>query len=231
MGIDNVLKQLKNYGGYFDVEKLDQEIASLEALMQEEDFWNDKRKSENVITNCNALKQKKSSIADLKQKIEENMDLCSLLEDDESILYDLAIDLGQIVLELEKLEIKMLLNGPYDAFSAVLEIHAGAGGTDACDWASMLFRMYQKWCHNHDYKLEALDMQSGDGTGYKSISVLVKGVNAYGYLKCEKGIHRLVRISPFDSDSRRHTSFASVIVTPLFDLDKIDIVIKENKVL
>ena len=113
----------------------------------------------------------------------------------------------------------MLLNGPYDKSNCILDIHAGAGGTEACDWAIMLYRMYTRWCERKNYKIELLDYQEGEETGIKSVSMLIKGMNAYGYLKTEKGVHRLVRLSPFDANNRRHTSFASVEVTPEINQD------------
>ena len=121
--------------------------------------------------------------------------------------------------EIEKLNLLLLLNGPYDSKDCILEIHSGAGGTEACDWANMLYRMYTRWCEAKGYKMELLDYQAGDEAGIKSVSVKVKGLNAYGYLKNEKGVHRLVRLSPFDSNNRRHTSFASVEVTPEIEVD------------
>lgn len=121
--------------------------------------------------------------------------------------------------EIEKLNLLLLLNGPYDSKDCILEIHSGAGGTEACDWANMLYRMYTRWCETKGYKMELLDYQAGDEAGIKSVSVKVKGLNAYGYLKNEKGVHRLVRLSPFDSNNRRHTSFASVEVTPEIEVD------------
>ena len=134
----------------------------------------------------------------------------------------------EIKKELEELEINILLNGPYDKLNAVLELHSGAGGTEACDWANMLYRMYMRWCEKKGYKTEVIDIQDGDEAGIKSASIIVKGINVYGYLKNEKGVHRLVRLSPFDSNNRRHTSFASVDVTPLFENDDIDIEINPN---
>ena len=112
-----------------------------------------------------------------------------------------------------------MLNGPYDKNDCILEIHPGAGGTESCDWASMLYRMYLRWCEKKKYKVEILDYQDGEEAGIKSVSLLIKGLNAYGYLKNEKGVHRLVRLSPFDSNNRRHTSFASVEITPEIEQD------------
>ncbi len=121
--------------------------------------------------------------------------------------------------EIEKLNLLLLLNGPYDKFDCIVEIHSGAGGTEACDWANMLYRMYQRYCESKNYKIKLLDYLPGDEVGIKSVSFKVIGTNAYGYLKNEKGVHRLVRLSPFDSNNRRHTSFASVEVTPEIDID------------
>ena len=142
----------------------------------------------------------------------------------------LEVELSDIKEKIESLEIELLLDGPYDSGDAIVEIHSGAGGTEACDWANMLYRMYSRWCEKHDYKMEIIDSQEGEEVGIKSLTMFVKGINAYGYLKCEKGVHRLVRISPFDSNSRRHTSFASVEVTPLIESSSIEIEINPNDI-
>ena len=149
-------------------------------------------------------------------------------EDDKEMFSLIETENVEIKKELEELEINILLNGPYDKLNAVLELHSGAGGTEACDWANMLYRMYMRWCEKKGYKTEVIDIQDGDEAGIKSASIIVKGINVYGYLKNEKGVHRLVRLSPFDSNNRRHTSFASVDVTPLFENDDIDIEINPN---
>lgn len=149
-------------------------------------------------------------------------------EDDKEIFSLIETENVEIKKELEELEINILLNGPYDKLNAVLELHSGAGGTEACDWTNMLYRMYMRWCEKKEYKTEVIDIQDGDEAGIKSASIIVKGINVYGYLKNEKGVHRLVRLSPFDSNNRRHTSFASVDVTPLFENDDIDIEINPN---
>mgnify|MGYP000851530059 FL=1 len=146
-------------------------------------------------------------------------------EDDKEMFSLIETENVEIKKELEELEINILLNGPYDKLNAVLELHSGAGGTEACDW---LYRMYMRWCEKKGYKTEVIDIQDGDEAGIKSASIIVKGINVYGYLKNEKGVHRLVRLSPFDSNNRRHTSFASVDVTPLFENDDIDIEINPN---
>ena len=163
-------------------------------------------------------------------KINSNLEMLNELknEDDKEIFSLIETENVEIKKELEELEINILLNGPYDKLNAVLELHSGAGGTEACDWANMLYRMYMRWCEKKGYKTEVIDIQDGDEAGIKSASIIVKGINVYGYLKNEKGVHRLVRLSPFDSNNRRHTSFASVDVTPLFENDDIDIEINPN---
>lgn len=198
--------------------------------MNHPNFWNDRRESEKVIGEFNHLKNRLMDVSDLKEKIEDHLELLEALKTD----YDLEMkelveqEIGSIGSTLESLEVEVLLNGPYDALGAIIEVHSGAGGTEACDWAEMIARMIQRWCERKKYKLEILDAQAGDGAGIKSMSFLVRGENAYGYLRQEKGVHRLVRISPFDSNARRHTSFASIDVTPLFEDTTIDLEIKES---
>lgn len=155
--------------------------------------------------------------------------MLSLLEEenDNELLNSISNNVKNISEELESIRLLLLLNGKYDNENCIVEIHPGAGGTESCDWASMLYRMYTRWCDSKNYKLELLDYQDGDEAGIKSVSILVKGTNAYGYLKNERGVHRLVRLSPFDSNNRRHTSFASVEVTPDIKKD-IDITIDEK---
>ena len=181
-----------------------------------------------VIDESNNLKKTVAKIANLRNKIESNLELLQL-EDDE-IRELIVSQVSEIKEELEELEVFTLLNGPYDKYNAVLEIHPGAGGTESCDWANMLFRMYTRWFEKKGYKFEVVDEQKGEEAGIKSVSMIVYGTNVYGYLKNEKGVHRLVRISPFDSNARRHTSFASVDVTPYIVNEDIDIEIKPNDI-
>ena len=192
--------------------------------MKKPDFWDDRKKAEEVIGQYNSIKENLDKAKKLKEEIEfikEGLD-----ETDDAL--ELAEEeINKLKKEIEDLEIEVLLNGEYDKNNAILEIHSGAGGTEACDWANMLYRMYSKWILKKGYKEEIIDKQSGLETGIKSMSIIVSGINAYGYLKNEKGIHRLVRISPFDSNARRHTSFASISVTPVID-DKVTIDINPN---
>lgn len=165
----------------------------------------------------------------LKNKIKSNQDMLSYLDDSE--IYQLVVDeIPDIEQELEQLEIYILLSGPYDAKNAVLEIHPGAGGTESCDWANMLYRMYTRWCDAKGYKYEIVDEQKGEEAGIKSVTMIIYGMNVFGYLKNEKGVHRLVRISPFDSNARRHTSFASVDITPYIEGSDINIEINPNDI-
>ena len=198
--------------------------------MNDSNFWNDKKESEKVISKLNELKRILNETKEIKKKIESNLEILNELKEeyDEELKILLEQDAKNINSKLEELEIDILLNGPYDKLDAVLELHSGAGGTEACDWASMLYRMYMRWCEKKGYKTEVIDIQEGDEAGIKSASIIVRGINTYGYLKNEKGVHRLVRLSPFDSNNRRHTSFASVDVLPLFENNDIDIEINPN---
>ena len=148
----------------------------------------------------------------------EVLDLLEL-ENDEDLKIEVEKSIKDLEEKIENTKLLLMLSGPYDKNNCILEIHPGAGGTESCDWASMLYRMYLRWCEKKNYKVDILDYQAGDEAGIKSVSMMVKGHNAYGYLKCEKGVHRLVRLSPFDSNNRRHTSFASVEVTPEVEQD------------
>lgn len=194
-------------------------------IMQEDTFWLDKNKAQDIIQELKKLKEtitKFTTFSDKIKIIQELLDI-SLPED----LEDINKDLIELKREFQNLELLTLLNEQYDTSDAILEIHAGAGGTESCDWALMLYRMYSRWCDSKGYKIEQLDYQEGEETGIKSISLMVKGLYAYGYLKNEKGIHRLVRLSPFDSNNRRHTSFASVEVMPKIE-DVKDIIIDDK---
>lgn len=206
-----------------------EQIQTLENEATTPDFWNDRKRSQSVINELNGLRRDYESVSKLKDEIEGNTEMLDELKDnpDEEVQSMLEEALNTIKEALESLEISLLLNGKYDALGAIIEIHSGAGGTEACDWANMLYRMYTRWCEKHGYQLEQVSMEDGDEAGIKSVTALITGRNVFGYLKCEKGVHRLVRISPFDSNSRRHTSFASVDVTPLFDGDDVDVEVKE----
>ena len=207
------------YGGHFDVDNKILIIKKLEDEINSPSFWNDNEKAQEKIAELNNLKEVTDNIVSLKKEINDNLELLELisLEKDDEILESITDFATSLSRKVSKLELELLLNGEYDHGNAIVEIHSGAGGTEACDWANMLYRMYTRWCDRKNYKIELLDYLEGDEAGIKRVSFLVKGVNAYGFLKCEKGVHRLVRLSPFDANNKRHTSFASVEVIPEVD--------------
>lgn len=207
------------------------EIKKLEEDINSPNFWDDNEKAQDKISKLNRLKDFTNNVVSLKNEISDNLELLELvsLENDKDVL-DSIVNFGKSLdNKVSKLELELLLNGEYDHSNCVVEIHSGAGGTEACDWANMLYRMYTRWCDSKNYKIELLDYLEGDEAGIKRVSFLVKGVNAYGFLRCEKGVHRLVRLSPFDANNKRHTSFASVEVVPEVSND-IDIEIKDEDI-
>ncbi len=192
-------------------------------------FWNDVDNANETVKKVNSLKTTIDKVTNIKNKIESNIEYIDLVENDIELMEEITKDIDIIKVSLEKLEMETYLSGKYDNLNCILELHSGAGGTEACDWVDMLYRMYTRYLTKNNYEVTLLDKEYGDEVGYKSISMLVKGTNAYGYLKNEQGIHRLVRISPFDSNKRRHTSFASVVVIPELN-DKVDIVIDDKDI-
>ncbi len=198
--------------------------------MEASDFWSDRVNSEKVISELNYLKKQLNDIEQYKHNIENDIETLELLklEPDLELIEILSAQQEKLRQDLNNLEVGLLLDGLYDHGDAMIEIHSGAGGTEACDWALMLKRMYLRWCDLKGYKYELVDEQAGEETGIKSSVLLIHGINSYGYLKNEKGVHRLIRISPFDSNSRRHTSFASIDITPLFENGDINIEINDT---
>lgn len=187
--------------------------------MTHPDFWNDQQTAQTVINETNALKEQVNQLSDLNESY-ENLDLTYELvkeENDEELLAELEEEITILSQKMNDFELQLLLSEEYDSKNAILELHPGAGGTESQDWGSMLLRMYTRWGEKRGFKVETLDYLPGDEAGIKSVTLLFKGHNAYGYLKAEKGVHRLVRISPFDSSGRRHTSFVSCEVMPEFD--------------
>jgi len=187
--------------------------------MNDTSFWQNKENAEKVVSEISNLKNIITPTLELDTKINDNKEI---LEDlitnyDEELFNLIHEEYSSIKEKLEKLNIQTFLSGEYDQNNCILEIHAGAGGTESCDWANMLYRMYSRYCKKQNYKIEELSIQPGEEVGIKSVMVMIKGQNSYGYLKGEKGVHRLVRISPFDANKRRHTSFASVEITPEMD--------------
>ncbi len=195
--------------------------------MTHPDFWNDQQKAQNVINETNALKEQVNQLSDLNESY-ENLDLTYELvkeENDQELLAELEEEITILSQKMNDFELQLLLSEEYDSKNAILELHPGAGGTESQDWGSMLLRMYTRWGEKRGFKVETLDYLPGDEAGIKSVTLIFKGHNAYGYLKAEKGVHRLVRISPFDSSGRRHTSFVSCEVMPEFD-DTINIEVR-----
>ena len=200
----------------FDIANEKSRLKELEEQTKENDFWNDQEKSAVVLQKIKILKDKVSNYDVLNGNLEDIHAMIELIEEanDESLIDELKQDVKKFEKGLDRLEIEALLSGPHDANNAIVTIHPGAGGTESQDWAEMLYRMYSMWCDKNGYKLEELDYLDGDVAGLKSVTFTVAGPYAYGYLKSESGVHRLVRISPFDAGGRRHTSFASVEVIP-----------------
>ena len=208
-----------SYGGHFDPDSKNKRITELENEMLDGNFWNDKEHSESVVSELNNLKNTINSVSQVKNEISDALELIEMLkiESNDDVKKELEDSITNLENEVSSLEINLLLSGEYDKCDSIIDIHPGAGGTESCDWASMLYRMYTRWCEKHNYKIEVVDYQDGEEAGIKSVSMIVRGNNSYGYLKNEKGVHRLIRISPFDSNKRRHTSFASVDVTPIYE--------------
>ena len=215
-----------NSGLLFDLAKLDAEIASLTAKSEAEDFWNDRNSALEIISRLNHSRE---IVDTYRALLRGQKDLEELLEfDDESLLEQIETSLDELNKQSKDFELQILFTGEFDGLNAILEIHPGAGGTEAQDWADMLYRMYVYYAEMHHFKMSLLSLEPGDEAGIKSVTLQISGKNAYGLLKGEKGVHRLVRISPFDANKRRHTSFASVNVVPEFKDDAIDITINES---
>lgn len=208
-------------GGLFDLPQKEKRIQELEQQMTDPDFWNDQENAQKVIDENNRLKGLVEGLKELEEAQEDIQVIVDLIaeENDESMLPEAVDGLKELRQKLDTFELALLLNEPYDKNNAILELHPGAGGTESQDWAQILLRMYTRWAERRGYKVETLDYLPGDEAGVKSVTLLIKGHNAYGYLKAEKGVHRLVRISPFDASGRRHTSFVSANVMPEIEDD------------
>ena len=215
------------YGGHFDLDNQIIKRDELDIIINSVNFWNSANKDE-VLKEYNYLNNLIKDVSSVKNKIESNMELLNDNIDDE-MLELINSEYQEISKSVSKLRIDTYLSGEFDKNDCFLEIHSGAGGTEACDWANMLYRMYTRYLSKNGYKYLELDKQLGEEVGIKSVLIEIDGKNAYGYFKGEIGVHRLVRISPFDANKRRHTSFASVLVTPKFDKN-IDIVINDNDI-
>ncbi|ADU31828.1 peptide chain release factor 2 [Evansella cellulosilytica] len=223
-------KRLNDFRGSLDLEEKETRIAELEELMSDPSFWDNQDNAQKIISENNALKEMVDTYRELEAE-QEDLDVSYELvkeEGDEELAADLHAGIKELGKKFNDFELQLLLSEPYDKNNAILELHPGAGGTESQDWASMLLRMYQRWADDKGFKVETLDYLPGDEAGVKSVTLMISGHNAYGYLKAEKGVHRLVRISPFDSSGRRHTSFVSCEVMPELD-DNVEIEISPDQ--
>ncbi len=212
---------VKELGLQLRIEESKERCADLERETMVENFWADAEKSSKKLQEIKQLKTSYESYEELCQRLEDAYTLCEMAIDanDEDSVEEVLSETEFIENEAERKRIEVLLSGPYDKNNAILSLHPGAGGTEAQDWASMLYRMYTRWGDSHGFNVKLVDWLDGDEAGIKSATIMIEGINAYGYLKSENGVHRLVRVSPFDSSGRRHTSFASVEVLPEFNDD------------
>ncbi|MDL2300710.1 peptide chain release factor 2 [Clostridiaceae bacterium OttesenSCG-928-D20] len=214
--LNTLLPSLETLNSALKLSDARSEIAELESLSQDEGFWNDTENSQKILKRKKQLENKIAKYERLKGLFDDVSLLCemALEEGDESLLPEVKSEFSRLEEELEAARLETLLSGEYDSLGAIISFHAGAGGTEAQDWASMLYRMYTRWAERHGFKCKVLDYLDGEEAGLKSATISIEGENAYGYLKSENGIHRLVRISPFDSSGRRHTSFAAIEIMP-----------------
>lgn len=216
--MQDLQERIEHLKGFLDVEEKRKKLANLEQKMGEPTFWDDRETSQEIISNISTLKNTLYPFNHVIGKLDDFMVMLELMDEDPGMEEE-ALPLSfEIENDLAELEMMSFLSGKLDHFNAIFMIKAGAGGTESCDWASMLLRMYTHWFQNRKWKTEIIDMQPGDEAGIKSATILVQGENAYGFCKCEKGVHRLVRISPFDANKKRHTSFAAVDV--IADIDE-----------
>ncbi len=229
--LKDLKQKLSNIEFILNPIKIQERLDEITQLEQQPNFWDDTENATKIGKEKNILLSRMAKFNKANEAITDASELyeMALEEDDQDTietLFEEANDLQELI---KKTEVEVMLSNPDDSANAIVSIHPGAGGTESCDWASMIYRMYLRWAERKGFKVELLDYQSGDEAGIKDVSFIVSGINAYGYLKVENGIHRLVRISPFDSNAKRHTSFASVMVSPEVD-DNIDIVIEDKDI-
>lgn len=236
--LDNIKVELQNYKPALeearkglDLENKDHKIEELEREMAAPDFWDDPQVSTEKTKKLKSLKDDVLDYHSLEDKYQEILDLIELAneEEDRDMIPEVEADYEEFKAKLEDLQTRTLLSGEYDSENAIITLHAGAGGTEACDWTSMLYRMYTRWADQHGYAVQVLDMQEGDEAGIKSVTFEVNGENAYGLLKSEHGVHRLVRISPFNANGKRQTSFSSCEVMPDIEKD-LDVEVREEDI-
>ncbi len=217
-GFDAKLRELASA---LRIDELKRDAEEMEKQTLDPDFWSNAENSAKVLRNIKQLKSKIENYEKLVARVEDTLTLTEMAieENDESVVDEITSEVREIEKEEERQRIEVLLSGEYDRNNAILSFHPGAGGTEAQDWALMLYRMYTRWGEKHGYNVKLVDWLDGEEAGIKSATIMIEGINAYGYLKSENGVHRLVRVSPFDASGRRHTSFASVEVMPEFEDD------------
>jgi len=223
--------KMDNITGVVEPEKLKNRLKEIEAIENDPEFWNDAKNAAKIQKEKTQCERKLDKYNVANEAIEDAKELYEMAkeESDEDSIESLYEDASNLQEQINKMELEVLLSGESDSNNAILSIHPGAGGTESQDWASMLLRMYKRWAERRGFKVDTLDYQVGEEAGIKDVSIIIKGENAYGYLKVENGIHRLVRISPFDSNAKRHTSFSSVMVSPEVD-DNIEIEIEDKDI-
>ncbi|WP_424632113.1 peptide chain release factor 2 [Bradyrhizobium sp. SYSU BS000235] len=233
--IERLVEEIKQSVGllrrHLDVDASTARLAELNNLAEDPNLWNDPQKAQKLMQERTSLENQLTGIVKVEREIEDQVGMIELgeAENDEGVIAEAENALKALKKDVARQELEALLSGEADANDSYLEVHAGAGGTESQDWAQMLLRMYTRWAEQHGYKIEYLEETEGEEAGIKSATIQIKGHNAYGWLKTEGGVHRLVRISPYDSNARRHTSFSSVAVFPVVD-DRIQIDIKESDV-
>jgi len=222
---------LKEVGESLDLEKKGFRVEEIEGIMEEEGFWNDAAKAQNYMKELKNLKDTIQEYKDLEAQYNDLYDLIEMVneENDESMVEEVQAEFESFTNNFEEVRLATLLDGEFDKNNAIVTLHAGAGGTEACDWCSMLYRMYSMWAQSKGFLLELLDFLEGDEAGYKSVTMQINGMNAYGHLKSEHGVHRLVRISPFNAQAKRQTSFVSCDVMPDIEED-LDIDIPDDDI-
>ena len=229
--LKNLNSKLENIESILKPNEIEQRLGEIEQEEQDPNFWSNQELASKIGKEKNRLLGRKNKFNKANEALTDANELFEMAteENDEETIESLYEDAAELEEIIKQTEIEVMLSGDDDGSNAIVTIHPGAGGTESCDWASMLYRMYLRWAERKDFKVEVLDYQPGDEAGIKDVSFIVSGVNAYGYLKAENGIHRLVRISPFDSNAKRHTSFTSVMVSPEID-DDIDIEVEEKDI-
>ena len=230
--LGKIRERIVEAGQSLNIEGLKEQLAELHETMNEPDFWNDLEKATATNRKVRTAENKLEHFTKLNQRaddVEATMELAEEMED-ESLVAEAGEEINSLNADLEELRLESLLRGDYDSNNCYVSLHAGAGGTEAQDWTSMLYRMYMRYCERHGYEVKLIDLLDGDEAGIKSVTIEVDGDNAYGFLRGEKGVHRLVRISPFDAAARRHTSFSSVDVSPILDDDDNEIEVNMNDV-